>query len=258
MNASRLAWIAPDWPAPPTVRAVATTRTGGESRAPYASLNLGAGTGDAPAAVARNRARVVSALGIQREPCWLDQVHGSDVVRAAHYERAPRADASVGRTGSPPCAVLTADCLPVVLCDTSGTRIGVAHCGWRGLARGVVASCIARMDRPGRELLAWLGPAIGPESYEVGPEVRDACLAATPGARRAFVPSRERKGRWLADLYAVAARQLESLGVERIHGGDFCTWRDGDRFFSHRRDGVTGRFATLAWIDPGTDPRDRR
>ena len=257
MTAGRLGWITPRWPAPPGVRAVTTTRSGGESRAPYASLNLGAGTGDAPAVVARNRALVRSALGIEHEPCWLDQVHGSNVVPAAHYECAPRADASVGEAGSPPCAVLTADCLPVVLCDTSGTRVGIAHAGWRGLASGVVARCAAFMDRPGRELLAWLGPAIGPDSYEVGAEVRDACLAADPGARPAFVPSPERKGRWLADLYAIAARQLESLGVERIYGGGFCTCRDGDRFFSHRRDGTTGRLATLAWIQgSGHGPHD--
>ncbi len=249
-------WIAPDWPVPPGVRAVTTTRPGGESRPPYASLNLQAGAGDVAAAVARNRARVRAFLGIEHEPCWLDQVHGSAVVRAARYDRAPRADASVGEAGSPPCAVLTADCLPVVLCDTAGTRVGIAHAGWRGLVRGVIARCVGSMDRPARELQAWLGPAIGPESYEVGPEVRDACLAATPGARLAFVPSPAGAGRWLADLYAIATRQLESLGVERIYGGGFCTYRDKSRFFSHRRDGTTGRFATLAWIhESGRRPR---
>ena len=296
------AWITPDWPAPPAVRVVTTTRSGGISRAPYASLNLAAGTGDAPAAVARNRAMVVSALGLDREPCWLDQVHGPDVVRAARYATAPRADASVGDAGSPPCAVLTADCLPVVLCDTAGARIGIAHAGWRGLAGGVIERCVAAMERPAGELLAWLGPAIGAGSYEVGPEVREACLAADPGAWRAFaphgpdrdedgppsparnensplarnrseacrpVPDRSEDGppapaerrhasgtpapradRWFADLYAIAGRRLESLGIERVYGGGFCTSRDADRFFSHRRDGVTGRFATLAWIQP--------
>ena len=282
MTTSRLAWITPDWPAPPAVRVVTTTRSGGVSRAPYASLNLATGTGDAPAAVARNRAMVMSALEIEREPCWLDQVHGSDVVRAARYATAPRADAGVGDAGSPPCAVLTADCLPVVLCDTAGTRAGIAHAGWRGLAGGVIERCVAAMERPAGELLAWLGPAIGAESYEVGPEVRGACLAADPGAGRAFTPcapdrseggppapDRNEGGppfpaeprrpsapsapvadRWFADLYAIARRRLESLGIERVHGGGFCTCRDADRFFSHRRDGVTGRFATLAWIQP--------
>ena len=250
-------WIHPDWPAPPGVRAITTTRSGGESRASYASLNLGAGTGDAPAAVVRNRARLRAALGLEHEPCWLRQVHGSDVVRAARHDGTPRADASVGEPGSPPCVVLTADCLPVVLCDTSGTRVGTAHAGWRGLANGVIARCVEHMDRPGRDLLAWLGPAIGRYSYEVGPEVRDACLAATPGARSAFAPLPARTGRWRADLYAIAASQLASLGVERVYGGGFCTYRDQTRFFSHRRDGATGRFATLAWIhDPSRDPRD--
>ena len=241
-------WIEADWPAPSGVHAVTTTRLGGESRAPYASLNLGTGTGDAPATVARNRARLRSALGLLQEPCWLEQVHGSDVVRAAHYDESPRADASIGEPGSPPCVVLTADCMPVVLCDTSGTRIGIVHAGWRGLANGVIARCVECMDRPGRELLAWLGPAIGQDSYEVGREVRDACLAGTPGARSAFVPSPAQTDRWLADLYAIATFQLESLGVLHIHGGGFCTCRDRSRFFSHRRDGMTGRFATLAWI----------
>ena len=250
MIPGRADWITPAWPAPPGVRTVTTTRTGGESRPPWASLNLGNGCGDDPATVARNRARVLSALGIEDEPCWLDQVHGSDAVPAMCYGRAPRADASVGIAGSPPCAVLTADCLPVVLCDTSGTRIGVAHAGWRGLANGVIASCAALMEHSGRDLLAWLGPAIGPESYEVGPEVREACLAAAPGAGRAFGPSPGRKGRWLADLHAIATHQLGSLGIERVYGGEYCTYRDASRFFSYRRDGTTGRFATLAWIDP--------
>ena len=241
-------WIAPEWPAPPGVRAITTTRSGGESRTPYASFNLGAGTGDTPDAVARNRERLRAALDLEHEPCWLDQVHGANVVRAARYDRPPRADACVGEPGSPPCVVLTADCLPVVLCDVSGTRIGVAHAGWRGLANGVVARCVDFMDRPGRELLAWLGPAIGQASYEVGPEVRDACLAAAPGARAAFAPSPARPGHWLANLGAIATAQLESAGVGRIYGGGFCTWRDSARFFSYRRDGTTGRFATLAWI----------
>ena len=282
MTTSRLAWITPDWPAPPAVRVVTTTRSGGVSRAPYASLNLATGTGDAPAVVARNRAMVMSALELDHEPCWLDQIHGSDVVRAARYATAPQADAGVGDAGSPPCAVLTADCLPVVLCDATGTRVGIAHAGWRGLAGGVIERCVAAMERPAGELLAWLGPAIGAESYEVGPEVRGACLAADPGAGRAFAPctpdrseggppapDRNEGGppfpaeprrpsapsapvadRWFADLYAIARRRLESLGIERVHGGGFCTCRDADRFFSHRRDGVTGRFATLAWIQP--------
>ena len=259
MTPSPQGWIAANWPTPPGVRAVTTTRLGGESQPPYASLNLGNGSGDVPTVVARNRARIRASLGLEHEPCWLDQVHGSVVVRAARYDRAPRADASVGEAGSPPCAVLTADCLPVVLCDTSGTRVAIAHAGWRGLARGVIASCVDSMDRPGRELQAWLGPAIGPESYEVGSEVRDACLAAAPDAGFAFVPSSMRTDRWLANLYANATCQLESLGVKRIYGGGICTYGDKHRFFSHRRDGVTGRFATLAWVDDsGRVPRAAR
>ena len=252
MNSVDPTWIVPDWPAPPGVRALTTTRLGGESQPPYSSLNLGMGTGDDRATVARNRTRLLSALGLDEEPCWLDQAHGRNAVRTMHYERAPRADASVGGAGSPPCVVLTADCLPVVLCDAGGTRIGIAHAGWRGLARGVIASCVARMARPSRDLLAWLGPAIGPASYEVGPEVRDACLAAAPGSEFAFEPSPRGTGRWLADLYGIATHQLVSLGIESVYGGGFCTFGDERRFFSHRRDGITGRLATLAWIRPSS------
>ena len=255
MKARRLHWITPDWPAPPAVRTVTTTRTGGVSHGRYDSLNLGTGTGDARFAVAHNRARVLTALGIEREPCWLRQVHGANVVPAARFEDPPRADASVGGSGSPPCAVLTADCLPVVLCDQSGTRVGIAHAGWRGLAAGVIARCVGAMDRHGGELLAWLGPAIGPEAYEVGPDVREAILRAQPEARSAFAPAPSGSDRWLADLYAVAVQQLESLGIDRIYGGGFCTFRDEVRFFSYRRDGTTGRFATLVWIAGAGGPR---
>lgn len=259
MTARPIEFVAPAWPAPSSIRAISTTRTGGESSLPYDSLNLGMGTGDAPLVVARNRARVRTSLGLDHDPCWLNQVHGARVVRAQRYDCTPQADASVGTAGSPACVVLTADCLPVVLCDTSGTRIGIAHAGWRGLASGVIPRCIEFMDRPGHELLAWLGPAIGPASYEVGPEVRDACLAAAPGAEHAFVPSRARAGHWLASLYAIAARQLALLGVRRTYGGGFCTYDDKRRFYSHRRDGVTGRFATLAWVrDSGPEPQAAR
>ena len=218
MTATEVGWIDADWPAPPGVRVVTTTRSGGESRASYASLNLGTGTGDAPATVARNRARLRLALGLAHEPCWLEQVHGSDVVRAARYDPVPRADASVGEPGSPPCAVLTADCLPVVLCDTSGTRVGIAHAG---MARP--------RERSHRALRRVHGPP-GPRSARLARsrhrtrirtrsvrEVRDACVAASPGALGALSP-RHRRGsdRWLANLYAIAACQLESLGVGRI------------------------------------------
>ena len=257
MTREGLLCITPEWPAPPCVRTIVTTRSGGESRAPYDSLNLDAGNGDVPASVAHNRARLQSSFGFEHEPCWLDQVHGSDVVGSACYDRPPQADASVGSAGSPPCVVLTADCLPVVLCDTSGTRVGIAHAGWRGLAGGVIASCVTAMERPGHELLAWLGPAIGPEFYEIGTEVRDALTAAAPDTGSAFVSSPSGMGRWLANLYEIAAVQLDSLGVEHIYGGEFCTYRDKCRFFSYRRDGTTGRFATLAWIQQsGLTPHD--
>ncbi len=238
--------IVPGWPAPASVRAASTTRVGGTSAAPHDSLNLGIGCGDDADAVARNRELVRDALGLPAAPRWLRQVHGASVVDAAGTGPAPAADAAL--TGKPGvvCAVMSADCLPVLLCDRDGTRVGAVHAGWRGMAAGVIEACVARMGAP-EALLAWLGPAIGPRAYEVGPEVREALVAGLgQAAADAFAPSPT--GRWLADLYALARLRLDRVGVTAVYGGGRCTHSESDTFFSHRRDGVTGRMASLVWL----------
>ncbi len=239
------AWIVPDWPTPARVRALSTTRAGGVSAAPYASLNLGTHVGDDPACVAANRARVRSLL--PAEPCWLNQVHGTAVVDAATAAGVPAADAAVSRTPGAVCVVMTADCLPVLLCDRAGTVVGAAHAGWRGLHGGVIEACVAAMRVAPSEIMAWLGPAIGPQAFEVGDEVRAAFVAADPGADAAFRPAGV-PGKWLADIYLLARRRLAALGVTAIHGGEGCTVAEPARFFSFRRDGATGRMASLIWL----------
>ena len=238
--------LVPDWPAPAGVRAAVTTRRGGVSEPPHGSLNLGARTADDPEAVAENRRRLRRALGLPEEPRWMAQVHGTAVVRAEAVERdATEADAAVTGERGIVCAVLTADCLPVLLCDDRGQAVAAAHAGWRGLAAGVLERTVAAMPVSPARLLAWLGPAIGPEAFEVGTEVREAFLAAAPGATVAFRPSPA--GRWPADLPRLARRRLTACGVERIHGVGLCTCTDAARFHSHRRDGPSGRMASLIW-----------
>jgi len=243
-------FIVPDWPAPANVRALVTTRHGGVSAGPYASLNLGDHVGDDPAAVAENR-RLLRAR-LPAEPVWLKQVHGKQCCDAAACSNAkgnppPEADAAFSRTPGVVCAVLTADCLPILLCDTAGTVVAAAHAGWRGLAAGVIEATVAAMGVPGEDLLAWLGPAIGPRHFEVGGEVRDVFSAHDPQAARAFVARPD--GKWLCDIYLLARQRLADLGVCRITSADFCTVRDTQQFFSYRRDGATGRMASLIWLD---------
>lgn len=237
--------ILPDWPAPARVRAISTTRLGGVSIAPYDSLNLGDHVGDDLAAVEANRAQLGRQL--PAAPLWLRQVHGTAVVDAATTRPGTEADAAVARTRGMVCAVMTADCLPVLLCDDHGTVVGAAHAGWRGLCDDVIEATVAAMQMPGENLLAWLGPAIGPAAFEVGDEVRAAFVTRDPAAARAFQPSRN-NGKWLADLYQLARQRLAACGVSRIHGGEFCTFSEPDRFFSYRRDGKTGRMASLIWL----------
>lgn len=236
-------FIVPDWPAPPGVRALVTTRGGGASGAPWQGFNLGDHVGDAPDAVAVNRARLRDLL--PGEPRWLAQVHGTRCVDAARVLGRVEADASFSRERGVVCAVLTADCLPVLLCAEDGGVVGIAHAGWRGLAAGVVEGAVAALGEPGTRLLAWLGPAIGPGAFEVGDEVRARFADADAGAAAAFT-ARE-NGKWLCDLYALARRRLRALGVERISGGGDCTASDAARFYSYRRDGITGRMASLVW-----------
>jgi polyphenol oxidase len=247
-------WITPDWPAPANVRAIATTRLGGVSAAPYDSLNLATHVGDDPAAVLENRRRLRAALTLAYEPLWLDQVHGTIVVDAA-VESAlpPPADASVAMSATRPCVVMTADCLPVLFCDRAGTRVAAAHAGWRGLVHGVLESTVRKLETPPGQLLAWLGPAIEPAAFEVGAEVKEAFTARHAGADRAFV--RNERDRWQADLYALAKIELRALGVDAIFGGGETGFAEGSRFYSYRRDGRTGRMATMVWLTLGNGQR---
>ena len=240
------AWIEPEWPVPRRVRAISTLRTGGCSLGPYASLNLAAHVGDDPVAVAGNRRSLREAAALPGEPLWLEQVHGTAVAVHDAGAAAPRADASIATLAGRVCAVLTADCLPVVLTDRAGSRVGVAHAGWRGLVAGVVEATIEALDCAPSDLLAWLGPAIGPAAFEVGPEVRDAFTTRLPSLAECFVANA--RGRLQADLYGLARLVLQRAGVTAVHGGGWCTHEDRARFFSHRRDGATGRMATLAWL----------
>jgi YfiH family protein len=251
LGAAGLDWLVPAWPAPASVHALSTTRRGGVSQDPYATMNLGfAGaaraTGDTPETLAANRARLREF--VPAEPLWLDQVHGVAVANAdARSSIAPAADAAVARTHRVACAVLAADCLPVLLCDRSGTVVATAHAGWRGLAAGIIENAVAAMFVDPGELLAWLGPAIGPQAFEVGADVHSAFCVPDPGAAQCFEPFGS--ARWRADLFALARRRLHATGVHAIYGGGCCTYSNPERFFSYRRERETGRMATLIWID---------
>jgi YfiH family protein len=209
------------------------------------SLNVGAHVGDASERVAENRARLAAALALPGEPCWLDQIHATTVVDA---DRAWSGAADGAVSGSPGrvLAIMTADCLPVLFADRAGRRVGAAHAGWRGLAAGVLRETVLAMRTPPAELMAWLGPAIGPAAFEVGGEVRDVFVAL--GEDRAGAFERNERGRWQADLYALARLELEALGITDVHGGGFCTFSDSARFFSHRREAPCGRMVSLIWL----------
>lgn len=236
-------WIVPEWPVPRRVRALITTRSGGSSEGRYASLNLGSRCGDDPLAVTRNRGTLRNHL--PSHPVWLTQVHGTRVVEAA--QPGTQADAAVAREAGCVCAVLSADCLPVLLADDGGSVVAIAHAGWRGLAAGVIENAVRAMRVPAESVLAYLGPGIGPAAYEVGREVVGAFVAAEPAGAQAFRP--RPGGKFLADLYLLARQRLHGIGVTRIHGGSLCTYSDSTRFFSYRRDGVTGRTASMIWLE---------
>jgi polyphenol oxidase len=243
-----LEWLTPEWPVPPGVRAISSWRGGGLSVAPFESLNLGGHVGDRPEVVAENRRRLCVAARVPAEPVWLSQEHGAEVLDLDVRGHAGRiADASFTRGPRRVCAILTADCLPVLLASDSGGAVAAAHAGWRGLTAGVIEATVQALSVPPRSLLAWLGPGIGRAHFEVGPEVREALLSADPEAGHAFEPNA--RGRYFADLALLAQRRLESLGIERIYGGNACTYASPERYFSHRRDGRTGRQATLIWLE---------
>lgn len=242
-------WIEPDWPAPANVHAVTTTRHGGASQPPFDSFNLATHVGDDIQRVLANRRLLSDLLDLPAEPAWLDQVHGCDAVEAGRVREECRADAVFSRQPGQVCAVLTADCLPILLCNRAGTEVAAVHAGWRGLAGGVIESVLAGLRSGPAEIIAWLGPAIGPRAFEVGEEVRQAFLEQPchqPQAEQAFKPGRA--GRWQADLYQLARQRLAAQGVTGIYGGSRCTFTESGMFYSYRRDGVTGRMASLIWI----------
>jgi YfiH family protein len=228
-------FLVPDWPVPANVRALVTTRVHG---------NLADHVDYEKSAVAARRADLRRHL--PGDPAWLSQVHGTRCVAAEEAVPGIAADASVARTPGVVCAVLAADCLPILLCDEAGRAVGAVHAGWRGLAAGILEAAVAALAIPGERLLAWLGPAIGPAAFEVGEEVRAAFITVDSGAAEAFLAAQD--GKWWCDLYAVARRRLNALGVERIFGGGFCTFSEAGRFYSYRREGLTGRMASLIWI----------
>lgn len=243
--------LVPDWPAPPNVKCLMTRRTGGVSQAPWTSFNLGDHVGDDLAHVAANRAILRRSLPAQ--PGWLKQVHSARVVdlQKVDFQKPDadlEADASFTRQPAQICTVLTADCLPVLFCDRAGTVVAAAHAGWRGLADGVLEATVAAMQVPPAEVLAWMGAAIGPQAFEVGDEVRQVFVAQHAEAPAAFVPQ-PLPGKWLADIYQLARMRLEQVGVQAIYGGGHCTYQEADSFYSYRRDGVTGRMASLIWLE---------
>ena len=252
--------IVPDWPLPNGVRALITTRRGGVSRGAYASLNLGSHVGDDPLAVDENR-RLVGAL-LPAEPLWLNQVHGTrvftideeaddrdtdDPMPRAADRTPPTADAATTQLIARPCAVMVADCLPILFCDEGGSRVAAAHAGWRGLAAGVIERTVEAMQVAPASVMACFGPAIGATAFEVGQDVVDAFNALGPDSQRAFRSIPDRAGKYLADICELARQRLSAAGVEQVYGGGLCTLSSPDRFFSYRRDGRTGRMAAIVW-----------
>jgi len=240
-------WIVPDWPVAARVRAVTTTRQGGVSQGCYASMNPADHVDDDPAAVLANRQTLQQVLNLPAQPVWLQQVHGTRVVNAATVGSSPQADAAWCSQPGVVCAVLTADCLPVLLTDTSGQCVAAIHAGWRGLAAGVIEQAATAIKRPGETLQAWLGPAIGPSVYQVGDEVRDTFMAHDRQAAGAFRQGAD--GAWFADLYQLARQRLAACRVTAVYGGGYCSFTDSERFYSYRRDGASGRMATLIWLE---------
>lgn len=238
--------IVPQWPLPEGVKACSSTRQGGVSQVPYDSLNLGAHCGDNPEDVEQNRLRLYRAAGLPASPVWLEQVHGRDVLKlnGTPYT-SKRADASWTSQRGTVCAVMTADCLPVLFCNQAGTEVAAAHAGWRGLCEGVLEETVACFSDHPSEIIAWLGPAIGPGAFEVGAEVREAFMAKDSNASLAFEPRGEK---YMADIYQLARQRLGNVGVEHIYGGERCTFSEPDTFFSYRRDHTTGRLASFIWL----------
>jgi len=236
-------WLTPDWPVPANIRAATTLRTGGVSCGAYASLNPAMHVGDDVDLVKKNRQLIKELLDLPGEPVWLEQIHSNRAVSAVKTESLQQADASYTAEAGVVCAVMTADCLPLLVCAADGSQVAAIHAGWRGLLAGVVANTLSAMQD--NELLVWLGPAIGPDCFEVGVEVRDAFVQKSAAFMTAF--KQQSNGKWLADIYQLARIDLATLGIDKIYGGGFCTVTEQERFYSYRRDKQTGRMATLIW-----------
>ncbi|MGB0467579.1 MAG: peptidoglycan editing factor PgeF [Pontibacterium sp.] len=239
--------IQADWPAPANVHALVTTRQGGVSEAPYESLNLGDHVGDEVTRVQENRLRLKQQLGLSQPAQWLSQVHGTVCVEAQPNKRVLEADACWSDQPGQACVVMTADCLPVFFTDRQGSKVAVAHAGWRGLADGVLEKTLQQFSDPS-QVLCWLGPAIGPQAFEVGGEVRSRFCDLLPESAQAFILADAEQDKWLADIYQLATLRLRAAGVANITGGAYCTYRQYELFFSYRREAVTGRMASVIWL----------
>lgn len=248
MENSPSEWLIPNWDAPKNIKAVMTTRQGGFSSAPFDSMNLGDHVDDDWQIVAKNRASLKQRLNLPNEPLWLTQVHGLAIANAdQHYKGTVEADASVAHQSGSVCAIMTADCLPVLFCNQQGTAVAAAHAGWRGLHVGILEQTVKSLNCPANEVMAWFGVAIGAEYFEVGDEVREAFVSVQAEAEKAFVPSAN-AGKWLADIYLLARLRLQAIGVNKISGGEYCSYKDKERFYSYRREAKTGRMASLIWM----------
>ncbi|WP_415889486.1 peptidoglycan editing factor PgeF [Neptuniibacter sp. SY11_33] len=241
-------FILPDWNAPQGVKACTTTRIDGVSRGVYQGLNLGDHVKDDPEHVKQNRQAVITELGLSRNPQWLSQVHGVNLIEAQNDDVCREADGCWSQETGQACIVMTADCLPVLFADGNGKRVAAVHAGWRGLLDGILEQAVAGFDEP-ENLHVWLGPAIGPDAFEVGKEVRDQFVAVQAQAGQAFTPVVGSADKYLADIYQLARQRLNAVGVSIVSGGEYCTYTDAERFYSYRRDGVTGRMASLIWIE---------
>lgn len=238
--------ITPDWPAPTHINAFSTTRHGGVSQPPFDSLNLGDHVNDNPAHVLQNRTILMDVMALPSPPLWLSQTHSTEVIEADNWHDTIEADGCISHHMHQVCTVLTADCLPVLMCDKSGQQVAAVHAGWRGLAHGILAQAVQQFTCPATDILVWLGPAIGPQHFEVGHDVYHAFVDRFPDAKRAFITTDTTH--FLADLYLLARQSLSRLGINEIYGGHHCTVSEPSQFYSYRRDGKTGRMASLIWI----------
>lgn len=238
--------IKPDWPAPSSIHALTTTRQSGVSRGVYAYFNVATHVSDEPEHVARNRELLREENNLPGEPLWLQQTHSTIVIDAAEHFDGIEADACFTQQANTICTVMTADCLPVLICAHDGSEVAAVHAGWRGLAAGIIEKTIERMQSSPEDLLVWLGPAIGPKHFQVQQDVVSAFTQQNPDALNCF--TQQSDTHWLADMVGLTQQRLAPLGIKHLYGGDLCTYTDAEKFYSHRRDGTTGRIASLIWL----------